>query len=117
MSEETSRALVLAPQSAPIAAKRSRLAVRFGTRALVTLAKNGPVRRVALAGAIFGVGYQLSRMSRNGGLPRFAGDLKEIYRAANGDVTAKGRLTGGWVRESITIVTAAYKFLDNDDSR
>jgi hypothetical protein len=86
-------------------------------RALVALAKNGPARRVALAGAVFGVGYQLSRMSRNGGLPRFADDLKDIYRAANGDVTAEGRLTGSWVRESMTIVTAAYKFLDNDDSR
>ena len=117
MSEEPSRALVPAPRSAPIALKRGRLAVRFGTRVLVALAKNVPVRRVALAGAAFGVGYQLSRMSRKGGLPRFADDLKDIYRAANGDVTAEGRLTGGWVRDSITIVSAAYKFLDSDDSR
>lgn len=117
MSEETSRALVLAARSAPIASKRGGLAVRLGTRALVALAKNGPARRVALAGAAFGVGYQLSRMGRSGRLPRIAEDLKDVYRAANGDVTAEGRLAGGWVRESITIVSAAYKFLDTDDSR
>ena len=117
MSEEMSRALVPVPRSAPPAQKRGVLAVRFGTRALASLAKNGPMRRVALVGAAFGVGYQLSRMSRGGGLPRFADDLKEIDRAANGDVGAEGRLAGGWVRESITIVSAAYKFLDKDDAR
>ncbi|MDA1036624.1 MAG: hypothetical protein O3B65_07075 [Chloroflexi bacterium] len=116
MSEGSDGALVLAPRSTPPAPKRGGLAVRFGTRAISSLVKNGPARRVALVGAAFGVGYQLSRMSRSGGLPRFADDLKDIYRAANGDVGAEGRLVGGWVRESITIVSAAYKFLDKDDA-
>lgn len=117
MSQETDRALVLVPQSAPPAPKRSSLAVRFGTKALASLAKNGPARRVALAGAAFGVGYQISRMTRAGGLPRLADNLQDIYRAANGDVTAEGRLMGGWVRESITIVSAAYRLLDQDEAR
>ena len=117
MSQGPSRALVAASRDAAPARRGGVPALRFGTRAVVALARNPLVRRAALVGAAFVVGYRLSRMSQAGAMPRLAEGVREVYRAANGDVEAEGRLAGGWVRESITIVSSVYRLLDKGDSR
>jgi hypothetical protein len=91
-------------------------AVRLGTAALSALVRSPAVRKAALVGAAFGVGFQVSRLARSGSLPQIAGDVKDLYRVANGgDPSVDGRLAGGWVRESFTVISAVYGFLDRDE--
>jgi hypothetical protein len=89
---------------------------RLGIRALSALGKNPTIRKAALASAAFGVGYQLSRMARSGSLPQVAEGVRDLYRVANGEeLPTEGPLASSWVRESVTIITAVYGFLDRED--
>jgi hypothetical protein len=93
-----------------------RAVVRLGMRALSALGRSPNVRKAALASAAFGMGYQLSRMARSGTLPQVADGVRNLYRAANGEeLPANGPLASGWVRESVTIISAVYGFLDRED--
>jgi hypothetical protein len=74
------------------------------------------MRKAAVIGAAFGVGYQLSRLARSGGLPQLLHDVKDVYQVANGGgPSADGRIAGNWVRESFTVISAVYGFLDRDE--
>ena len=117
MRENHPGALVPAHRSTPQVWRSKGLIVRLGTKALVSLSKNRPVRQMALVGAAFSIGYRLSRMRRTGQLPQLMDDVKGMYRAASGDVRAEGKLAGNWFRQSITVVAAAYKSSSNKDSR
>jgi hypothetical protein len=110
-----SKALVPLTRSRAIEYGSRSLAVR-GARVLVALAGNPVVRRAAVTGVAFGVGFQLSRTLRAGRLPELVGAARDIYRVANGDdVTAEGRLAGRWVRESITVIASVYGYAKQDD--
>ena len=74
------------------------------------------MRRAALAGVAFGVGYQVSRALRSGGLPQLAGEARDVYRAINGnDTEVRGLLAGSWVRQSVTVISSVYGFLDREE--
>ena len=73
------------------------------------------VRKAALVGAAFGVGYQVSKWARSGRIPPVAVVVKDIYRTANeGDLSSHGRITEGWIQESLTVISAVYGFLGRD---
>ena len=116
MAQQHDKALVPVnhPSIAPAAPRHP--AVRLGTSALAALGRSPTVRKAALVGAAFGVGYQVSRWARSGALPQIAEDVKDIYRVANGgDPSEQGRIAGSWVRESVTVISAVYGFLDRDE--
>ena len=90
--------------------------MRLGSAALAAIGRSPAIRKAALVGAAFGVGYQVSRWTRSGTLPQIAEDVKDLYRVANGgSPSAEGRIAGGWVQESFTVISAVYGFLDRDE--
>ena len=116
MAQDQNKAMVPvnSPSIAPTAPRHP--AVRFGTSALAALGRSPAVRKAALVGAAFGVGYQVSRWARSGTLPQIAGGVKELYRVTNGgDASTEGRLAGTGVRESFMVISAVYGFLDRDE--
>ena len=116
MMDEESRALVPLRAARTVVGRAQSPAVRAGTRALALLARNAGVRRAAVAGVAFGVGFQVSRVLRSGQLPQAASTAKDVYRAlSQQDPVAEGRLAAGWVRESITVISTVYDFLDRGD--
>ena len=116
MAQEPSRALVPVSNSTPPEATVRHAAAKLGSRALALWGRSPAIRKAALAGAAFGLGYQLSRMARSGTLPRLASDARDFYKLASGEEPeAEGRMASGWVRESVTIISAVYGFLDRDD--
>jgi hypothetical protein len=117
MRAGSDRVLALAPRNSPAAPNRSSLAVRLGTKALVSLAKSVVSRRAVLVGAAFGVGYQIRKITRSGGLPRCAVNLQGIYSEANGGISAGEQPLGDRVRASITIVSAIYRSFDQDEAQ
>jgi hypothetical protein len=89
---------------------------RLGLRALSALSRNQAVRKAALAGAAFGMGYQLSRMARSGTLPQSADGLRDLYRVVTGaEHLTDSPMASGWVRESVIVISAVYGFLDRDN--
>ena len=117
MKEGSDCALALAPRNSPAAPNRSSLAVRLGTKALVSLAKNVMARRAVLVGAAFGIGYQIRKMTHSGGLPRCAVNLQGIYSKANGGISAGEQPLGDRAHVSITIVSAIYRSFDQDEAQ
>lgn len=118
MDEDRANALVrVDSQPSDIVAPRHPLG-RFASTALAVVGRNSVARKAALVGAAFGLGYQVSKWARSGTLPQIAEDVKDLYQVANGgDASAEGRIAGGWVRESFTVISAVYRFLDSDDGR
>ena len=89
---------------------------RLGLRALSALSRNQAVRKAALAGAAFGMGYQFSRMARSGTLPQAADGLRDLYRVVTGaKPLTDSPMASGWVRESVIVISAVYGFLDRDN--
>lgn len=116
MMQEPTNALVPVNQPSIAPAAPKNVAVRLGTSAMAILSRSPAVRKAALLGAAFGVGYQVSKWARSGSLPKIAGDVQDLYRVANGgDPSADGRIAGSWVRESFTVISAVYGFLDRDE--
>ena len=110
------RALVPVRDAALFEPDSGRSIARLGLRALSALGRNQAVRKAALAGAAFGVGYQLSRMARSGTLPQVTDGLRDLYRVATGaEPLTNGPRASGWVRESVTVISAVYGFLDRDN--
>lgn len=118
MKEEPDNALVpVDPKPAAFDMGRNPVA-RFTSSALAVVGRNGVARKAALVGAAFGLGYQVSKWARSGALPQIAGDVKDLYHVANGGhPSADGRIAGSWVRESFTVISAVYSFLDRDDNQ
>ncbi len=109
-----SKALVPAQQ--PLRSAEGRSPARLGMRALVKLSGSPMARRAAMTGLAFGVGYQLSRMIKTGRLSEVAYTARNAYRAASGgDSVAEGELAGRWVRQSMTLVSSFYGYVDRDD--
>jgi hypothetical protein len=89
--------------------------LRFGGKALAAFGRSPTMRKAALVGAAFGVGFQVSKLARSGALPQIAGEAQELLRVANGgEPSEDGGLAGGWVRESYTVISAVYGFFDHD---
>ena len=116
MTQEPSQSLVPLDPPSLASSDRRPLSSRFGTSALVALGKSPAMRKAALIGAAFGVGYQVSRLARSSALPRIIEDVKDVYQVANGgDPSADGWIAGSWVRESFTMISAVYGVLDHDE--
>ena len=91
-------------------------AVDIASRALALAARSPAVRRAAMAAVAFGLGYQVSRMLRAGRLADLAAVARDVYRAnAEGGPEAEGRVAGGLVRQSVTVVAAVYRTLDRTE--
>ncbi len=106
----------LVPAQQPLLRAVGRSPARLGLRALVKLSGSPMARRAAMTGLAFGVGYQLSRMVKTGRLSEVAYTARNAYRAASGsDPVAEGELAGRWVRQSVTLVSSFYGYVDRDD--
>ncbi|MCI0815930.1 MAG: hypothetical protein J4N29_02645 [Chloroflexi bacterium] len=74
-----------------------------GMVALARALRSPRLRRAAVAGAAFGLGFQLSRALR-------------AYRTAAGDEPpATAWRQGGWAWRSLTIVTVGYRAFQRDE--
>ena len=115
MAQDPNHALVHVEPAEVAPVPERHPAWRLGGAALAKLSRSPAVRKAALVGAAFGVGYQVSKLARSGALPQIANEVQDIYRVANGgDPAQEGRIAGMWVRESLTIISAVYGALDRD---
>ena len=115
MRGEQSKELVHVGAGRAVRSRALAPALGAGSRALALAARSPAVRRAAMAGIAFAVGYRLSAMLRSGGLPQAASAARDVYRATVEDNReAQGRLVGGWVRGSVTVFSTVYRFLDKE---
>ena len=74
------------------------------------------LRRAVVAGAAFGLGFQLSRALRAGRLWRLGSAARHAYRTGSGgESPATAWRGGGWVWRSLTVVTVGYRAFQRDD--
>ena len=117
MGQPHNKALIPVNTPAPGLPKPTHPVVRFGSSALVALGSSPSLRKALFASAALGIGYKISIWARSGGLPQMAEDVRNIYRNANkGKASQSGELTGRRLRESVTLVTAVYGFLDGNEN-
>lgn len=117
MGQPHNKALIPVNTPAPGLSKPMHPVARFGSSALVALGRSPSLRKALLASAVLGIGYKISTWARSGGLPQMAEEVRDIYRIANkGKASQSGEFTGRRVRESVTLVTAVYGFLDRHEN-
>ena len=74
------------------------------------------LRRAVVAGAAFGLGFQLSRALRAGRLWRLGSAARHAYRTGSGgESPATAWRGGGWVWRSLTVVTVGYRAFQRDE--
>ncbi|MCH8847965.1 MAG: hypothetical protein IIC32_03205 [Chloroflexi bacterium] len=87
-----------------------------GMVALARALRSPRLRRAAVAGAAFGLGFQLSRALRAGRPWRLGSAARRADRTAAGDEPpATAWRQGGWAWRSLTIVTVGYRAFQRDE--
>ncbi len=111
MDTSSTTALV---RTAPAALRRR----AGGMGALARAVRSPRVRRAAVAGAAFGLGFQLSRALHAGRLWRLGRAARHAYRTVAGDESpATAWRRGGLAWRSLTVVSIAYRVVQQRDER